>query len=451
MSLSVEDIRNCLEGAVPSVIATCALDGTPNVAYLSQVHFVDAGHVALTFQFFNKTRENVLTNPRATVQVIDPKTALHYQLALQFLRTETAGPLFEHMKAKLASIASHTGMSKVFRLQGADLYRVLAITPLPGEPLPGPAPRRGAVSALRACIQRLSGCTDLAGLLDETLIGLEQHFDIRHAMVLMLNETGDRLYTVASRGYAESGVGSEIALGEGIVGVAARERIPIRIGYMAHESLYSRAVRERFADGQPDVNLEMEIPLPGLRESHSQLAVPILYGRRLLGMLYAESPEDMRFTYEDEDALLSLAGHLGMALHLIEHGADPRDVEGAPVTAGINVSGETVTIRHYGADDSVFLNDDYLIKGVAGAIIWTLLRQSVQNRRIEFTNRELRLDPTIRLPQVSENLEARLILLQRRLAERCDYLRIEKTGRGRFRLHVDRPVTLVEMPVGAAR
>ena len=34
--------------------------------------------------------------------------------------------------------------------------------------------------------------------------------------------------------------------------------------------------------------------------------------------------------------------------------------------------------------------------------------------------------------------------LQRRLAEQSPYLRIEKTGRGRFRLVVERPVEMVE-------
>jgi adenylate cyclase len=32
--------------------------------------------------------------------------------------------------------------------------------------------------------------------------------------------------------------------------------------------------------------------------------------------------------------------------------------------------------------------------------------------------------------------------LQRRLRDRCDWLGIEKTGRGRFRLDLTRPVTL---------
>src|SRR5262249_1124589 len=92
---SVESIRDCLDGAVPAIVAPCAADGTPNASLVSQVHFVDGEHVALSFQFFNKTRENVLANPRATVIVIDPMTVAQYRLSLQYLRTETAGPLFE--------------------------------------------------------------------------------------------------------------------------------------------------------------------------------------------------------------------------------------------------------------------------------------------------------------------------------------------------------------------
>jgi hypothetical protein len=444
MSVTLEAIRSCFEGVVPSAIATCAPDGTPNVAYLSQVHYVDPEHVALSFQFFSKTRENVLTNPSATVQVIDPDSAAHYRLHVQYLRTETEGPLFEHMKAKLAGIASHTGMSKVFRLQGSDVYRVRGVECVYGESTARHDPGPGRLAALRACTHALGDCTDLAALLDESLACLATHFGIQHSMLLMFDEKTERLYTVASRGYAESGVGSELRLGEGIIGVAARERTAIRIGHMAREYLYSRAMRESFAAGAPAGDLETEIPLPGLPESRSQLAVPAVHGKHLLGVLYVESPDDLRFSYEDEDALLTLADHLAMAVHILGQSAETHEAPATTAPDTVRVSGTAAVIRRFAADQSIFIDNDYLIKGVAGAIFWKLVSDYVASHRTEFSNRELRVDPTLRLPDITDNLEARLILLQRRLAERCPFLRIEKTGRGRFRLNVRRPVKLLE-------
>jgi len=237
---------------------------------------------------------------------------------------------------------------------------------------------------------------------------------------------------VASMGYAQSGVGSEIALGAGVIGVAAQERTPIRIGFMTGDYTYTRAGRP--GDG------EKEIPFPGLAAPHSQLAVPVTGGGRLLGVLYLESEESLRFTYEHEDAFVSLAAQLGFAIQLLEQGADRSEPEPEEARAP-QASGDTVVVRRYAADNSVFVEGDYLIKGVAGAILWKLLSDQAQGRS-EFTNRELRLDPSLRLPDVIDNLEARLILLQRRLKERCPCLRIEKTGRGRFRLAVDRPIRL---------
>jgi len=440
---SLEDIRSCLEGVVPSVLATCARDGTPNVTYVSQVHFVDRQHVALSFQFFNKTRENILTNPNAAVFVLDPRTARRYQLTLRYLRTEASGPLFERMKANLAGIASHTGMSGVFKLQGSDVYEVVRIDHLPSAELAPPPPRCNLLGALRHLSSLLSTATDLRTLLDDVLAVLAADMAITHAMILLTDAAHDRLYTVASLGYETSGVGSEIPLGRGLIGIAARERTPIRITHGTSEYTYSLALRKSAeSDGLAEL-LETKIPLPGLAKPGSQLATPMLVGGRTVGVLFVESPEDGRFHWEDEDALVAVSGQLGMTIATLQQAAEGGEEPSSTVPQPRKPRGKPLEVRHYGADDSVFIGDDYLIKGVAGAIFCTLVADFIDKGRSDFTNRELRLDPRIRLPDITDNLEARLILLVRRLAERGTDVRIEKTGRGRFRLAVDRPLTLV--------
>ena len=122
---SLEALRECMEGAVPATIATSSAAGEPNVAYLSQVEFVGPRTLALSFQFFNQTRRNVLANPSARLVITHPATGARYRLLIRYQSTQTSGPLFERMKAKLAGIASHTGMAGIFRLQGSTVYRAV--------------------------------------------------------------------------------------------------------------------------------------------------------------------------------------------------------------------------------------------------------------------------------------------------------------------------------------
>jgi len=408
------------------------------------VYYVDERHVALSFQFFNKTRQNILANPHANVLVLHPVTAEFYRLHIRYLRTETEGPLFEGMKAQLAGIASHTGMQGVFRLLGSDVYLVEQLEDVPGSPLPSPAPKGNVLSALRRASERLARSTSLDEALAAVLSSLSDFMDVRHAMVLMLDPASQRLYTVASTGYATSGVGSEIPVGQGVIGVAARERTPVRIGHMNSAYLYSQAMRSSLEANMPDFAQAVDIPYPGLAEPHSQLAVPIVSGARLLGVLFAESLQDLRFSFEDEDALVAIAGQLGSAIELLRAADEVAEEAVAQPSPAEDAKGAPLLVKHFAANESVFINDNYLIKGVAGAILWKLLRDHRDTGRTEFTNRELRLDPALKLPDISDNLEARLLLLQRRLQEQSPHLRIEKTGRGRFRLVVGRPVEMVE-------
>jgi adenylate cyclase len=442
-ALCLDSIRDCLEGYVPSVITTCDTDGVPNVSLLSQVHYVDPERVALSYQFFNKTRKNVIETRMASVAVFDPVTMARYRLDLEYEETRTSGPLFESMRAKLAGIASHTGMESVFRLLGSDIYRVRGIDAVPADTVAAPVAKRNLLSGVRRTTAELANCRELGDLFDRTLSCLQRYLGIEHAMVLMLDRSAGRLYTVASQGYARSGIGFEVSMGDGVIGAAARERVPIRIGHMSADYSYGVAVRESARLSGVGWTSATEIPYPGLKEPQSQIAVPIVQCGTTIGVLFAESQQPMRFCYDDEDALAILAVQIGAAVALMQVDEPPAEL--APPEPVPVEHQRRVTVRHYRADDSIFLDHDYLIKGVAGAIFWKIVREYAAEGRVEFTNRELRLDPALRLPGFTDNLEARLILLHRRLDERNGDIRIEKCGRGRFRLALSCTLALEEI------
>ena len=191
---------------------------------------------------------------------------------------------------------------------------------------------------------------------------------------------------------------------------------------MTQARKYARAVRQSF-EAEGHVGPGAEIPMPGLELAEAQLAVPAMAMGRLVGVLMVESERKLAFDDGDEAVLAVVAGMLAERdRDRPRAGADRGRVRGGSGRAGRagRVRGVPVAqVRFFAVDGSVFLGTDYLIKGVAGRILWSLLNQYVGEGREEFTNREVRLDPTLDLPEYRDNLESRLILLKRRLEERA--------------------------------
>ncbi len=441
-ALTLDSLRDCFEGTVPAVLATVDPGGMPNVSYISQIHYVGPDRVALSYQFFNKTRRNILSTRTAAVEVVDPLTTAFYQLDLDFETTESEGPLFESMKARLAGIASHTGMEGVFRLMGADIFRVRAIRQVVAPKIPRPVPQVAALPALRRVLGDMARALTLGDLYDRTLDAIARHLGVTNLMILVPDDTRRALDAVATWGYPASGIGSEVRLGDGVIGVAAREKVAIRIDHMSTEYLYGSAIRDRLlAEAAPRMPDAPGIAFPGLARPESQIALPMIWQGRLVGVLFAESPLPLRFMHEEEDTLGCIAAAL--AAHAAALAAeDDAEEQAAPNHA--TAFDSTLAIRHFAADDSIFADGEYIIKGVAGAILWKLVRAHVATGATEFTNRELRLSADLRLPSHAENLEARLVLLERRLREKALPIQIEKVGRGRFRLVVQANLALHE-------
>ncbi|MGZ4688872.1 MAG: GAF domain-containing protein [Acidimicrobiia bacterium] len=294
---------------------------------------------------------------------------------------------------------------------------------------------------------RLSRCPDLDTVITTALRGLAEQFGYEHSLLLLLDESGSRLFTIASHGYETAGIGSEVQVGEGIIGMTAARAAPMRVGNLRAMLKYARTVRREYEESG-ELAPGWEIPLPGLAGAESQLAVPAMVLGQLVGVLAIESEEHMAFDQDDEALLTVFAGMVASAIEIDwahERNDDPSAPAGSRRPAPASVA-HTTNVRFFPVDGSTFFDGDYLIKGVAGRILWTLLGHYARDGRDEFTNKEVRLDPSLELPEFRDNLESRLILLKRRLEERDAPIRIEKTGRGRFRLLVD--TTLVLDSVG---
>ena len=88
----------------------------------------------------------------------------------------------------------------------------------------------------------------------------------------------------------------------------------------------------------------------------------------------------------------------------------------------------------------------YIVKGAPGRILWSMLKAHVDSGRTQFSNRELRLDESLELPAGNDNLEARLLVLRRRLADLGCGVSLERVGRGQLELRLERTAELTEVP-----
>lgn len=170
------------------------------------------------------------------------------------------------------------------------------------------------------------------------------------------------------------------------------------------------------------------------------MAVPIELRGHLLGVVFVDPRTEQGRRFASQQTRDSLIEYLEAAI--VEAGARHARVVGHAST--VPKEEGALRIRRIGANNSIFVDGNYLIKGVAGAILWKLLADYSTQGRSEFSTRELRLEPKLQLPDVNDNLGPRLILLKSRLAQHQPHLRIERTSRGRFRFVVTKPFTLVE-------
>jgi adenylate cyclase len=345
------------------------------------------------------------------------------------------------MRVQIDAIADQTGMRGVFRLRSVEVLRVDRCEQVEGSVgrLRRPASGAGALDGLSVFAGRLDDCRELGELTQTALELLDDLFGIGSSMLLMADHDLKSLFVVAHHGYA-SGVGAEIAVGDGVIGVAAQRRRQVLVSHVTRaQALYRAAARSQTAERH-------EIPLPGLAGAQSLVAAPILLRGRLMGVLYVDSAEAGRFGTADGQLIDVIARHIGMSIGLLDTTADDLNLSPGPRRAGAKpgAGSGARSVSFHDPDGTVLIDGDYIIRGVAGRILFAMLTEYQRSGRVRFSNRELRLNRDIGLPAGNDNLDARLVTLRRRLAERGDPFQLQSVGRGQLELivtaavHVDR-------------
>lgn len=436
------EIEGCFQGVIPSYIATASASGEANVTAVSIIHLLSPTRVGVSCQFMNKTIQNLRETGRARLLALEPSTLADYVIHARFERLVDSGPVFERMRATLEGIASQSGMSGVFSLAGVVELEVLdwhAAAIVAAETMPHQTTARDPLESVERISAAMSEAPDLDGLLEVTFSAIHAQLGLSHGFLLLADGSGERFYNVASHGFEHAHFGAEIAVGEGIYGTSAARRVPIRTGSMRRDRMMTAAIARETA--QPDPT---HLALPGLADVESSLAIPLVKNDRCLGVLCFQSARSGAFTAACETTLLIVARHLAATIANV--GAAPKDVEVSAKRGPLGGRALALRVKYFEADGSVFFDGEYLIKGVAGRILWRVLSNYASENRDEFSSKEIRLDPEVGLPALKDNLETRLIALRKRLEERTTAMRIEKTGRGRFRLEVTRELVLERRP-----
>ncbi|MFB0535515.1 MAG: GAF domain-containing protein [Anaerolineae bacterium] len=149
------------------------------------------------------------------------------------------------------------------------------------------------LAALNAVVAVVSRSLNIEQVTEQAIDLIHQHLGYTNVALLLVDEKTDELYIKAACGYLRDVQGLRLKIGqEGITGWVAAHREPLLV---------------------PDVRRDPRYFM-GAEEILSELAVPVMLGEELLGVLDVESDKVDAFDADDLKTLTTLAGQLAVAI-----------------------------------------------------------------------------------------------------------------------------------------
>lgn len=173
---------------------------------------------------------------------------------------------------------------------------------------------RDAFQILQRVSSAVTATLDLDEICEIALRTMDEFFEFHHAIVLLVEPGGTTLRVVASRGYENQAVGGRVRIGTGVIGVVAERRKLLHVGNLGQQRAYAAAQRRQMMKAGRGDEIGDTVPVPGLPNAESQVAIPLLIGDDLVGVFSIESPVRHSFDEHDQRLVTIVANQIASAI-----------------------------------------------------------------------------------------------------------------------------------------
>ena len=170
------------------------------------------------------------------------------------------------------------------------------------------------LETLQRVSSAINSTLDLDEICDLALRTMDELFEFHHAIILLVEPGGEMLRVVASRGYENQAIGGRVRLGTGVIGMVAQKRRLLHVNNLGQQRSYAAALRRQMVKAGRGDELGDAVPVPGLPNAESQIAIPLLIGEDLIGVFSIESAVRHTFDTDDRGLVLIVANQIASAI-----------------------------------------------------------------------------------------------------------------------------------------
>ena len=173
--------------------------------------------------------------------------------------------------------------------------------------------RNKEIEIIERVASQISKTLNLDAIAKTMLISMEEYFGFKHSMILLLDGSESVLKVIATHGYEEEGIGAEVKIGVGVIGMVAKKKKLMRMANLGAQKQYMQAIKQQIQPSDETAVVDVT-SLPGLKNAESQVAIPMLMEDELIGVFSVESDQVNIFDKSDELIIKILANQTANAL-----------------------------------------------------------------------------------------------------------------------------------------